>query len=438
MGRGIFAHDRIGKLTALLLLFCGSFTNSVSQDSTDYFKSGFLRYDNFIYDPDIKSVTFEQADNRLSEPYLELNSPQQLVLMFDDLEGDIKNYWYTLIHCDYNWNPSNLFNNEYLAGFTEDRIENYRTSFNTIQPYTHYQLTIPGREVRPMLSGNYLLKVYVEGAPDQPVLTRRMMVLQPKATIDGRVTRATMVNDMNSKQEIDFSVFHKGLQLSNAFEDIKVVLMQNGRWDNAITTLKPLFLKDNELDYSYDEENTFDGGNEFRTFDIRTLRVYTQFIKDIIKAENGYSVVVATDKSKSYERYVTENDINGKFLIRNQDGRDDHLEGEYVTVKLSFKHEILTNGNFYVFGALTDWKTAPENKMVYNDDEGTYEALLYLKQGYYDYQYVFVQDGKPGADVSIAEGNHFETENFYSILVYYRPLGGRYDQLVGLSRLTSR
>lgn len=438
MGRSIFAYDRIGKLTAILLLLCASFTNSVSQDSTDYFKTGFLRYENFIYNDKIKSVTFEQADNRLSEPFLELNSPQQLVLMFDDLEGDIKNYWYTLIHCDYNWTPSNLFSNEYLAGFTEDRIENYRTSFNTIQPYTHYQLTIPGREVRPILSGNYLLKVYVEGDPDKPVLTRRMMVIQPKATIDGRVTRATMVNDMNSKQEIDFSVFHKGLQLANAFEDIKVVLMQNGRWDNAITTLKPLFLKDNELDYSYDEENTFDGGNEYRTFDIRTLRVYTQFIKDIVRAENGYSVVVNTDKSKSFERYVTENDINGKFLIRNQDGRDDHLEGEYVTVKFSFKHDILTNGNFYVFGALTDWKTAPENKMVYNEDEGTYEALLYLKQGYYDYQYVFVQDGKPGTDVSIAEGNHFETENNYAILAYYRPLGGRYDQLVAYLRLTSR
>ena len=174
MGRSIFAYDRIGKLTAILLLLCASFTNSVSQDSTDYFKTGFLRYENFIYNDKIKSVTFEQADNRLSEPFLELNSPQQLVLMFDDLEGDIKNYWYTLIHCDYNWNPSNLFSNEYLAGFTEDRIENYRTSFNTIQPYTHYQLTIPGREVRPMLSGNYLLKVYVEGEPDKPVLTRRM------------------------------------------------------------------------------------------------------------------------------------------------------------------------------------------------------------------------------------------------------------------------
>jgi hypothetical protein len=265
-----------------------------------------------------------------------------------------------------------------------------------------------------------------------------MMVIQPRASVEGTVQRATIVSDMNSKQEIDFTVSHRGLQVANPFEDIKVVLMQNGRWDNAIKGLKPLFLKDNELEYNYEEENTFNGGNEFRTFDLRTLRVYTQFVQQIVTGNDGYTVVLSPSMSRSFDSYVTENDINGKFLIRNQDGRDSDLESEYVKVKFTLKHDILTTGNFYVFGALSDWRTGPANQMEYNYDDGTYEALLYLKQGYYDYQYVFVQDGAALPDETIIEGNHFETANDYTILVYFRQLGARYDQLVGIKRLSSR
>jgi len=409
-----------------------------SQGEVDYYQSGYLRFENFIYNENIKTVILEQENLRLSEPVIELGGTERLVLSFDDLDGDFKNYMYTLIHCDASWVPSNLISNEYLAGFTEDRIINYRSSFNTIQHYTHYIQEIPGREVKPTISGNYIVKVYVEGEPDKPVLTRRMMVLQARTNIEATVRRATVVSDMHSKQEIDFSVIHSGLQLANPFEDVKVVLMQNGRWDNAVTGLKPLFLKENELEYNYEEENTFNGGNEYRMFDLRTVRVYTQFVQQIIEGTDGFSVILVPGISRSFDRYVTENDINGKFLIRNQDGRDSDLESEYVKVKFTLKHEILTTGNFYVFGALSDWRIGSQNKMEYNYDEGTYETLLYLKQGYYDYQFVFVEDGSAKPDETIVEGNHFETGNDYSILVYYKQLGGRHDQLVGLKRINTR
>ena len=409
-----------------------------SQDSIDYYASGYIRYENFIYKSNIKTVEFEQENLRLSEPVIELGKGDRLILSFDDLEGDYKNYSYTLIHCDANWIPSNLLQNEYLSGFTDDRILNYRSSFNTLQPYTHYWQEIPGREVKPIISGNYIVKVFIEGEAEVPVITRRMLVIQAKAGIEATVQQATVVNNRYTKQEIDFSVFYQGIQIANPFEDVKVVLQQNGRWDNPITGLKPLFLKDNQLEYSYDDENTFNGGNEFRTFDLRTLRVQTQFVKEIVRGPDGYTVVLTMDRSRSYDRYVVENDINGKFLVKNQDGRSDVLEGEYVKVKFTLKHEILANGNFYVLGALTDWKMAPENKMVYNYDDETYEAFLYLKQGYYDYQYAFLVDGSTIPDETIVEGNHYETNNEYTILVYYRPLGGRYDQLIGIKRLISQ
>ncbi len=447
MGTGVFTNDRAGMtgracnkiLIWLLVISVIVMVRPLSaQDTTDYYASGYLRYENFVYNKNIRTVVFEQANLRLSDPVIELNRPEKLILSFDDLEGDYKNYMYTLIHCDAAWNPSSLLQNEYLSGFTEDRIINYRTSFNTLQPYTHYEQEIPGREVLPILSGNYLVKVYIEGAPETPVLTRRMMVLHARATIEANVHRATIVNDMDRKQEVDFSIFHQGLQVVNPFEDIKVVIQQNSRWDNSIKGLRPLFLKDNELDYNYEEENTFNAGNEFRTFDTRTLRMQTQFVENILRTETGYTVVLTTDLSRSFGRYVTENDINGKFLVKTQDGRDNDLEGEYASVKFTLKHEILTNGNFYVFGALSDWKTTPENKMVYNDDEARYEALLFLKQGYYDYQYVFVPDGALIADETVVEGSHYETENEYNIFVYYRGTGTRYDALVAFKKLKSR
>ncbi len=417
---------------------CIPYSRILAQDTTDYYASGYLRYEDFVYNNNIKSVVLEQAGLRLSDAVIELGKPDRLILSFDDMEGDYKNYMYTLIHCDAAWNPSQLMQNEYLTGFFEDRILNYRTSFNTLQPYTHYEQEIPGREVRPIISGNYILKIYVEGVPDIAVLTRRMMVLQSKTSIEATVHRATVVSYMDLKQEIDFSVYYRGLQVTNPFDDVKIVLQQNGRWDNTITGLKPLFLKDNLLEYDYDEENTFNGGNEYRTFDIRTLRMQTQYIEKIIRATDGYTVILTTDHSRSFGRYSIQNDINGNFLVKTQDNNDNDLEGEYAHVKFTLKHEIMANGNFYVFGALTGWRTSPENKMVYNYDEGVYEALLFLKQGYYDYQYVFLPDGATVPDETIVEGSHNETENNYNIFVYYRSLGSRYDQLVGLKKLNSK
>jgi len=430
-------YFQFGLLLQILILCC-PYTHIFAQDTTDFYASGYLRYEDYVYNKNIKTVVFEQAVLRLSDPVIELGQGEKLILSFDDLEGDYKNYMYTLIHCDASWNASQLMQNEYLRGFTEDRILNYRTSFNTLQPYTHYEQEIPGREVIPFLSGNYILKVYIEGYPEVPILTRRMMILQAKASIEATVHRATIVSDMDLKQEVDFSIFYRGLQVVNPFEDIKVVVQQNGRWDNCITGLRPLYLKDNQLEYDYEEENTYNGGNEFRTFDIRTLRMQTLYVEKIIQTTDGYTTILTTDHSRSFGRYSVQNDINGKFLVKTQDGRDNDLEGEYSNVKFTLKHEIMANGNFYVFGALSGWKTVPENKMTYNYDDLVYEAVLFLKQGYYDYEYVFLPDGATVPDETLVEGNHNETENDYNIFVYYRALGSRYDQLVALKKLNSK
>ncbi|HEX5003531.1 MAG TPA: type IX secretion system plug protein domain-containing protein [Bacteroidia bacterium] len=421
-----------------VLLFFALPLRSNAQQQDEYFSEGYMRYENMIYKSNIKTVIFEKYGVQFSDPVITLGSGEQLFLSFDDLDGDFKSYAYTLIHCDASWHPTNLMPNEFLEGFYEEHIDNYETSFNTIQKYTHYMLTLPGRDVRPMISGNYLLKIFVEGQNDHPVITRRMMVLEPLVVVDAKVNRGTITDTRETCHEIDFAIHYPAIKVANPFEDVKVVLRQNNRWDNAIFGLKPLFLKDNLLEYDYEEGNIFKAGNEFRNFDATSLRLQSIYVKNIVEADNGFTVVLMPEISRAFDRYVFENDIDGNRLIRNQHVNNSDIEAEYVSVKFTLKHELLANGNFYVFGALSDWRTSKEFMMNYNPDENAYEALLYLKQGYYNYEYVFVADGKHVCDDTLVEGSHYETENNYSILVYYRPLGGRYDKLVNYTKMNSK
>jgi hypothetical protein len=79
---------------------------------------------------------------------------------------------------------------------------------------------------------------------------------------------------------------------------------------------------------------------------------------------------------------------------------------------------------------MTDWKMLPEYRLSFDERAGAFLAKVYLKQGYYNYGYAIPDDrGKP--DFSFLEGNWYATENQYTLLTYFRPRGGQYDQLVG-------
>lgn len=408
------------------------------QDTSDYYHSNYLRFENYIYAENIKTVILEKYRLQLSDPVIELNTDDKLILTFDDLNSEAKNYSYTFIHCNADWTPSNIIISQYLKGFFDDRITDYRYSFNTKQAYTHYTLLFPNENLNPALSGNYILKVFETDNPDSVIITRRWLMLENKVQVDANIKRATIIADRYSKQEIDFTVAYPMVNIQNSFNDIKITLTQNGRWDHAITNLKPLYLKDDLLDYNFDEENVFNGGNEFRNFDTRTLRFQTQFVKKILEDSTGYHVYVTNDESRSALVYSIWDDINGKFLNKIYDNRDSETEADYVTVHFKLLYpDPVQKGTPYIFGELTDWRLIKEGKLRYNYDMQAYEAELYLKQGYYNYEYVVINDGSEKIDETLIEGNHFETENDYAIFVYHRPVGGRYDQLIGWKKLNS-
>ncbi|MFI5218266.1 MAG: DUF5103 domain-containing protein [Bacteroidia bacterium] len=433
-------ESKIRILLLAALCFCSGFlTAQTESDTSDYYHQNYFRYENYIYNNNIKTVVLERSDAPLTDPVIEKNTTDRLILTFDDLGSDLKNYSYTFIHCNSDWTPSNIITSQYLPGFFDDRILDYDYSFNTKQTYTHYSLVFPNQNLNPVLSGNYILKVFETDYPDSVIITRRWMIFEDKVQIDARVKRATIIADRYTKQEIDFSIFHPLLEIQNPFNDIKVVLTQNGRWDNAITNLKPLYLKDKLLDYNYDEENVFNGGNEFRTFDIRPLKFQTQYIKGIIEDSTGYHVYVADELSRAFLVYAIWDDINGKFLNVIYEDRESDTEADYATVHFKLKMpDPVYKGTPYIFGGLTDWRILKEAKLKYNYDNLSYETSLYLKQGYYNYEYVVLNDGTSDIDETLIEGNHFETENDYAIFVYHRPIGGRYDQLVGWKKLNSK
>jgi hypothetical protein len=393
-------------------------------------------YKNEIFNRQIKTVLCHNTIDELSLPIINLNSGEQLLISFDDLDTDIKDYYFTIIHCKSDWTASDLMQSEYIDGFTDEPITNYEFSFNTIQKYSHYSFNFPTEELKPLLSGNYVFKIYEQGG--ETIAFKRFMVLETMLTIKAEVRRATLADDRKTKHEIDFIIKHPNITIADPFSDIKVTIKQNNRGDNAITDLKPLFIKNNELIYDYQEDNTFWGNNEFRHFDIKSLRYQSERIKEIIFDSTYHHVYLFNDRKRPFDRYSIEPDINGKFLIKSQEGWKSSIEADYAFVHFTLPVDHISYGELYVIGKFTNWQLEAANKLKYNADKMQYEASIYLKQGYYNYHYALKDTSTNRVDVSFIEGTHYQTRNDYYIYVYYRAVGDRYDRFVGFLKTSSK
>lgn len=428
------------------ILFCAClamcFFASAQDKKTDedYVSSDQIRYEDWVYKPNIKSVLLYEVSWELSPPLIDMETGQQLQLQFDDLDGDNKNYWYTVIHCDAMWKPSDLMQQEYLNGFFEEQITNYNYSQGTLQKYTHYKWTFPNNNIKIGKSGNYILKVYTDTERDKPVLTRRFMVFSNKVTVVGNVHQAAGADDYMNRQEVDFSILYSAYNITNVFTDLKVVVQQNNRWDNAIYDMKPIFTKPNELTYDYDDgTNCFQGGNEYRFVNSKNFKFVTQFTDKIYRdSALEWHLDQKPEEIKMYKRYSQYQDNNGRFLIMVEDRDNVEINADYCWTYFSIPYEApVIDGNFYLMGNLTDNRFSRQNRFEYNYFKKRYELNLYLKQGYYDYQVGFLEDGKTAADLTAIEGNHWETENDYTVYVYHRQQGTYYDQLICVRKLNS-
>jgi hypothetical protein len=404
-----------------------------------YFNPDLVVMEDREYDPQIRSVKIYRKDIELSMPVLDLNSQDQLMLIFDDLAGSYKEYRYTIRHCDAYWNPSNLLTNEYIEGFSEGLIEDYAFSQATRQPFVHYQALIPARDMKITKSGNYVVLVYLASDPSNILITRRFMVYESRVSVNARAKRSSVIEDQRFKQEIDFEIERGSYLVDNPYQDLIVIIQQNGRWDNAIRDLKPRLVTGSKLNYDWERINVFDGMNEYRHVDLRSLSRYTPRIHAIERDSLWNHVYVKPDFKRGFQVYIEDKDLNGEYVISNEDALSNHYtEADYAWVHFTFPYQSpFDQGAIYIFGALTNWQFLPEAKMVFNESRNTYEATLYLKQGYYNYHYVMLENAANVAHTFLTEGDHFDTENFYTIYVYHRKPGNNYDQLIAVERITA-
>lgn len=411
-----------------LLLTTSLFAQEEKADPQNY---------NYVYKDNIRSVKFHLNGLFLSKPIIDINSGSQFMLSFDDMDADPVDYIYKIEHCDRDWKPSKLNEMEFMDGFNGELIENYRYSFKTTTDYTHYELLIPNEDIRWTKSGNYLLKVYEDDDDQTLAIVRRFMVVDPQVTIAPQMVPG-QGGRFRTHHEIDFSVDLKKLKPRSAQQELTAVILQNARWDNAIKDIRPLFVRTNQAIFDYQNKITFPAGKEFRYADLRSLEYRGDGIAMIEEYSDGFEVVLEKEEKRFNKVYLSIDDINGNYVIETQDQQNHQLSSEYANVLFAlYSPEPYYEQEVYLFGEFTDWRVKEEFKMVYNNSINSYVGKVLLKQGFYNYNYAVVDRETKIPDMAEIEGDSYETENDYTILIYYRPFGDRYDQLIGAVTVNS-
>ncbi|RZK43170.1 MAG: DUF5103 domain-containing protein [Pedobacter sp.] len=395
-----------------------------------------LVYDNKVFQSNIKTVECYNSKKEQSFPIYNLNGTETLTLSFDDLNGGNKGYSYTVEHCTFDWKPSKINSIEYLESFNEDIITKYRYSFNTLQKFTHYEIKLPNDQIRPKIAGNYILKVYENGNKNRLIITQRFFVLDQVFNVGTEIVASSSVSDRFKKQKINFSIFHQ-TPIQNPNMDVKAVVMQNNNPKSTILNTRPTFVKPGSLVYNALNENEFWGGNEFRKFDTRSFRFKGDNVQDLF-VDTIFNALLFTDAPSNSTKYSNQFDENGNFFVRNQDGREKTTDSDYAKVIFSLGYNpSSTKGSIYVWGGFNNYSLETSNRLTYDPTKRKYSTSIKLKQGLYDYKYVWqAEDGT--LDHTLLEGSFFETENNYQVFVYYRKPGGRWDELLGHSSVNSQ
>lgn len=381
----------------------------------------------------IKTVSFVQ-NGQNAVPLFLLGDTFQL--QFDDLHGTEDNYYYKITHCDYDWKPSQLSINEYLGGFDELRIQDYYNSINALQIYSHYKLTIPNKQTQLKVSGNYIISILNESR--EVVFSRKIIICEDLVSVPMQVKRARTNNNLEYKHNLEFAVKSNAITFQSPLTNVKVLLMQNGRFDNSISKIKPMYTIGNDLIYKYDTETQFWAGNEYLFFENKNIRVATNSIAQVDLNSGLYSCYLYTNGARASQQYTFWPDINGNFLVNNLNAENNEIESDYVWIYFSLSAPAFyLDKNIYVTGMFNNYVLSDENKMDYNEKKGIYEKAMMIKQGFTNYSFS-VGDGKGKIDAENAiDGNFWQTENNYHAIIYYRENNQRYDRVIGKGIATS-
>jgi hypothetical protein len=395
-----------------------------------------------VYKSNIKSVKLHKANDPYSYPVIRLNSVDDLDLYFDDLDANIKNYYYTFQLCNADWTPTDLKPFDYIKGFQTNRITTYRNSSIAFTKYTNYYARVPDRNCSPTRSGNYLLKIFLDNDTSKIVFTRRLLVVETKSAISGQVLQPFAGSIFRTHQKLQVSVnLNSTLNVFNQ-QDVKVVLLQNYAWSTASYLLRPTIYRGNYFEYNDESSTSFPAGKEWRWIDLRSIRLMSERMQRLDKQPTRTDVYIKPDSERGGQVYFYYRDLNGLYTIETTDNVNPFWQSDYVYTHFTFyppNNQVYPERNVYLFGELTNYAADENSRMEFNADKGAYEKTLFLKQGFYNYSYVTLPAKNNNEPVNFenTEGNYPSTENVYLILVYYRPFGGRSDELIGVTLLNS-
>lgn len=381
----------------------------------------------------ISTIEFRGATDLSQLPIIRLGD--QLQLSFDALNGKEEDFYYTITHYNFDWTPSDLSKSEYLDGFDDVRIQNYENSLNTLQLYSHYTLSIPNRDTRAIQkSGNYMLSVF--NSDEEPIFSRKFMVIENIANVGVEIKRSRDLKYIDELQVVQFSIDSPNLLLINPKQTVKTVVLQNSNLKNAIKNLIPQYTIGNQLIYKYDTEASFGGGNEFLAFDNKDERSATNGVRSI-NVTDLYENYLYTNGSRKDKPYTYNPDINGKFVVRNIDAQNQNIEAEYVRMHFNLQYyEDIGDKELHLYGSFNNWTIDGSTYMRYDTKSDTYRNIRIFKQGFYNYKYVLVnRDGT--VDEGAVSGDFWQTENDYTVIVYFRDLGARFDRIIGVGHANS-
>ena len=415
------AHDESNILRTIILFFLFQFSIFNGQWSMAHAQTQQVFVDN------VRTLTLTVDDDPMLPPYMPLGGRQHIDIEWDEMSHDYKRYRYHIDHCDWDWQPTDgIFESDFLEGLNDQLIEDYEKSFNTTQIYTHYRLQVPSKEIRLRLSGNYRVRIYEEDEEDEPVLEARFCLFEKAAGIVAQLSSNTDIDFNSSHQQMTLSVGFGTLPVVDPQRELKVIVMQNRRWDSRIENLVPNVRRANGIEFTHNRQLIFPAGSEFYRFEILDVHRTATGVERIEWFEPYYHATLYAEKPAQAYSYVE--DQNGVYVLRSADDVDPWTTAEYVVVHFFLQSPRLQGGDVYVSGNWAGQTFNPDYKMEYDDINQEYHAAILLKQGYYSYEYI----QKDGIGTRTM-GSFFETENEYQVLVYYRGQGARYDRLAAYS-----
>lgn len=380
----------------------------------------------------IATLQVVAGDDWLSPPVITLGSEDAITISFDDMTHEYHRYAYRIEHCEADWTTSaELFTSDYCEGFNDgNTIEDVKNSINTNILYTHYRLKIPNERCNIKMSGNYRVTIYDDNTSEE-VATACFMVVDQRVGLQLGATTNTDIDTNGSHQQIEMKINYAGLKVNNPRLEIKTVVMQNGRWDNAVINAEPQHIMADGLQWTHNKQLIFNGGNEYRKFETLDVSHATMGLESVKWDGKDYHAYVWTDEPRN--SYVYDEDADGAFYVRNSDNIENDYISEYVYVHFALKTPP-TDNDIYINGVWTNDQFLPKYRMIYNPQNGLYENVLLLKQGYYSYNYLVKNEDGCFSPLQ-SEGNFCYTENKYQCLVYYKAAGDRTDTLVGYQQI---